>query len=319
MANPTRANIHTDTHLTNFGIGFVQDQKIFRAQEFAPNTRVSRSTDKFPVWSKSDMLRMQTKDRNSRYAPAPEAEFRLSSDTYDCEYFPLKKLVLDMDRADADEAINIDEAITKSLIQQMMMRREYEAVTAAFTAANWTNTSTGGAGFTKWASSGGDPIDNIDTFKTTVRQYCGFTPNVIIAGPEVHTALRNHSDILARFQYTNSAGAVNADWLAQLFGVEKYIVPEAIQNTAAEAATFAGADIAGDYLLMMYVDSSDNKYTPSAMKTFSWMDFDAGNGSPIIERIESKDPRGEFIKASQAFDVKVTCADAGLLMIDCVT
>jgi len=321
MPGPLHSQVHVDTLLTDVSIGYVQDQKNYIAAEVAPIYPVDKSSDKYPIWSEADFLRMQTHEVN-RNDPAPEASYSMSSDTYTVEEWPLKKLILDKDRKDSD--VDLEKSTTEFLTQQILMRRDYQLLNVLFTSGNWTTTKTG-------AASGGDFVHFSDSSSTpfkTVRDYCrtlqplsgGRRPNVIVACPEVDDLLKEHDDSLDKIKYTNT-GIVDNELLAKAFGVDKYLVAEAVYNTAAAGATTTSvSNMAGDFMWLGYVAPTPGQYTPSALYDFSWTEYDgAKKGGAQIKRWRNDDPEGDWLKAEAAFQIKVTAASSGLLMINPAT
>lgn len=320
MPGPIKSQVHIDTLLTGVSIGYVQSQDNFVADKVAPIFPVNKSSDKYPIWDAASFLRMQTVE-TSRYAPAPEATFTASNDTYTCEEWPLKKLILDKDRKDAD--VNIEMAAVKFLTQQILMRREYQVINKLFTSGNWTNSYTGAAAaadFVHFSDSSSTPFATVRAYARVAQLAAGgFKPNTIVTTGEVDDYLKEHDDTLDKVKYTQMGVATN-DLLAKAFDVDNYLVCNAVRNTAAAGQTATLANIGGDFLWIGYVSKTPSEFEPSAMYNFSWKDYDAGGkGGALIKRWRSDDPEGDWLKAEAAFDPKVTAAGAGVLLINPAT
>ena len=245
----------------------------------------------------------------------------MSTGTYTCQEWPLKKLILAKDRTDAD--VDLDLAATKFLTQQILLRRDYQVISALFTSGNWTTNATGaasGADFVHFSSGSSTPFKTVRTYARTVQKLTdGFAPNTIVAGPEVHDVLCENDDSLDKIKYTQ-LGVVTNELLAKALGVKQYLVAEAVYNSAAAGQTATLANMGGDFLWIGYVSPSPSQFEPSAMYTFSWQDYDAaGKGGALMKRWVSNDPEGEWIKAEAAFDPKVTAAGAGCLLTNAAT
>jgi len=317
MPGPLGSSVHVDKLLTDISIGYVQDQERFIADKVSPIYGVDKSSDKYPTWAAADFLRMQTVKTN-RYAPAPEATFTMSNETYTCEEWPLKKLILAKDRTDGD--VDIDEATTKFLTQQILLRRDHEVVSKLFTAANWDTTYTGaasGSDFVWFSDSSSVPFQTVRTYsRTCQKQAGGFYPNTIVVGGQVDDYLKEHDDTLDKIKYTQEAIVQNA-LLARAFGVEQYLVADSVRNTAAAGDTAVMANMGGNFMWIGYVAPEASKYNPSAMYTFSWKEYDAASeGGALIKRWTSNDPEGEWLKAEAAFEAKVTSSASGILLIN---
>lgn len=320
MPGPLHGAVHVDGLLTDVSIGFVQEDKNFIAGRVAPIRPVDKSSDLYPIWTQDDFLRMQTHEV-AREDPAPEATFTMSNAAYTVEEWPLKKRILDKDREDAD--VDLDKAAVQFLTQQVMMRRDFNLINVLFTAGNWTTNWTG-------QSSGGDFIDFSDSSSTpfqTVRSASrtlaplsgGYRPNTLVVGPEVDDILKEHDDSLDKIKYTQT-GIVDDQLLAKAFGVDQYLVANAVYNSAASGATATPVVMAGDFLWLGYVAPSPSQFNPSAMYDFSWKKYDqGGKGGALIKRWRSDDPEGDWIKGEAAFVIKVTAASSGLLMTQAAT
>jgi hypothetical protein len=232
----------------------------------------------------------------------------------------LKKIILDEDREDSD--VNLEEATTKFLTQQILIRRDYQLATLLFNSSNWTyyTGAASSADFVHFSDDSSTPFKTVRTYKRVVQTACGgFPPNTIVVGPEVNDYLAEHPDAEDKIKHTQ-VGVVQNDLLAKAFGVKNYLVMDAVYNTAAEGQTATMANIGGDYMWIGYVAPNPSKYNPSAVYTFSQKKFDnAGVGAPIIERWRNNDPDGEWFRATSKFDMKQTSSAAGVLLVNAAT
>jgi hypothetical protein len=319
MPGPLGSSVRIDRLLTDIAIGAVQEDKQFVSSKAAPVLSVSRSSDKYPTWSTADFLRMQTQPV-APDQPSPEASFTMSTDTYDCIRWPLKKIILDEDRDDSD--VNLEEATTLFLTQQILLRRDYQLASLLFNSSNWTYYTGAGSGadFVHFSSDSSIPFKVVRTYKRVVQKACGgFMPNTIVVGPEVDDSLKEHPDAEDKIKYTQE-GIVQNALLARAFGVKNYLVMDAVYNTAAEGQTASLDNIGGDYMWIGYVADRPSKYNPSAIYTFSQKKYDnAGVGAPVIARWKQNDPDGEWFRATSKFDMKQTSSDAGVLLVNAAT
>lgn len=320
MPGPLASQVHIDTLLTGVSIGYVQKQENFIADRVSPIIGVDKSSDKYPIWTAADFLRMQTVE-TARSAPAPEATFTMSDATYTCEEWPLKLLLLDKNKKDSD--VNLEMAATKFLTQQMLLRRDYQVISKLFTSGNWTHSYTGaalGADFVHFSDSSSTPFSTTRGYLRQGQQDAGgFKYNTIVVGPEVDDILKEHDDSLDKIKHTQT-GVMTDALLAQAFGVKKYLVAEAVYNTAKAGQTATLANMGGDFMWLGYVPDSPSEFEPSAMYTYSWKEYDAGGkGGAQIKRWRNNDPEGDWLKSECAFDPKVTAAGGGILLISPAT
>lgn len=97
-----------------------------------------------------------------------------------------------------------------------------------------------------------DPEQNvplyIDQCKDVVRATVGAYPNVLLAGPQAFTAMKNAPSVIERFKYTNK-DALTREMLGQLFDIPVVAVGKAV--TANDAGVFS--DVWGNNIVLAYV------------------------------------------------------------------
>ena len=260
---PTRNDAHpVDVLLTDYAIGYGQDRtKDFVASKIGYTKKVNKESNRYVVWDKGDRYRSEMQ-KVGRGVSAPEAGFRMSTDTYQCDAYRLKKIVLDMDRDDAD--VDLRTATVEYLIDQALLKRDIVVAEEIFATSKWTGiteetgvTDTPSTNqFKRWDASGSEPIKDVQDAKESVRQACGNIANVMLTSWPVVNALLIHSDIVARYQYT-VGGGVTLEHLEQLLGI-KIVIGGAMQNTAKEGATASLSDVWGKHALFLYVDAAPN-------------------------------------------------------------
>ena len=164
------------------------------------------------------------------------------------------------------------------------------------------------------------PIQDVTNIIRTIQlRSGGFKPNVMVVGKEVRDSLVNHPTILARLNggatVTNTALVTDAK-LAEIFGVEDFLIMEAVQNTAAEGLTEANAFIGGKSVAFFYRPRAAGLMVPSAGYTFTWDDLENASGYGI----SIKSYRGDYLaidgvaevlEANMAYDQKVVATEMG--------
>ena len=147
----------------------------------------------------------------------------------------------------------------------------------------------------------------------------GFKPNVMVVGKQVRDKLINHPDILSRLNggatVTNTALVTDAK-IAEIFGVEEFLVMETVQNTAAEGLTEVNSFIGGKVAGFFYRPKAAGLMVPSAGYTFTWNEHDNASGFGIDIRsyvgdFLRVDGIAELLEANLAYDMKVVSADLG--------
>jgi hypothetical protein len=144
----------------------------------------------------------------------------------------------------------------------------------------------------------------------------------MVVGKEVRDTLVNHPSILARLNggatVTNTALVTDAK-LAEIFGVEEFMVMETVKNTAAEGLTESNAFIGGKLAGFYYRPRSSGLMIPSAGYTFTWDELEGASGHGIAIKSYrgdylAIDGVAEVLEANMAYDHKVVSADLGAVI-----
>jgi len=318
MPQPTTNDVHVDAILTNISVAYIQDQGNFIANRVFPSLPVEKQSDKYFKYTKGDWFRDEAQLR----APATESAgsgYSLSTDTYSTSVYAFHKDVDDQVRANADNPLNPDRDATTFVTQRMLLRQEIDWNTNYFTTGIWDTDVVGGSDFTVWSNYvSSDPIEDIETGKSTMLTNTGFMPNTLVLGYDVFRQLRHHPDIVDRIKYTSSEVPAEGI-LGRLFGVDRVLVTRGIKNSGAEGAADSFAQIHGKNAALYYVAPSPGLLTPSAGYQFTWRGVSDGMGQNIgISRFRLPELRSDRIEAQMAWDFKVVSTDLGYFFSACV-
>jgi hypothetical protein len=232
--------------------------------------------------------------------------------------------------ANEDAALDIRSAGAQMLTHQLLIDREIKWANTYFAGGVWGTDWDGVASspssvqVIQWSNySTSTPIQDVTNIMRTVQlKSGGFKPNVMVVGKEVRDVLVNHPTILARLNggatVTNPALVTDAK-LAEIFGVEEFMVMETVKNTAAEGLTEANAFIGGKLAAFYYRPRSSGLMIPSAGYTFTWDDLENASGHGITIKSYrgdylAIDGVAEVLEANLAYDHKVVSADLGAVI-----
>jgi hypothetical protein len=321
------SNVHVDQALTNISVAFAQEQTRFVASQAFPNIPVSKLTDKYFIFDKGNYLR-SIADLRAPGAPTRGANYTLSTGIYDCREYGVHSPLDDLIVGNADPALNIEVSTTTYITEQLLMKRDSVFANTAFTNGVWKGSSkalgadieTADLSSGDWDTSGSAPIFDILREIAAVEAKTGRRPNVLILGKDVYRALSTNADILDRIKYTQT-GVVTTDLLAGLFGLDKVVVPGAIQNSAAE-----GLDDSMSYIFdpknaaLLYVPSSPGLMTPSAGYMFSFTGVGGGNALGFrVKNYRKEEIHSQVIEALAAFDFKIVSDELGVFFLGVVS
>jgi hypothetical protein len=212
----------------------------------------------------------------------------------------------------------MDRDATLFVTQNLMLRRELQFLGTYMATGVWTGSSTGGdiSPSTQWDSNAADPMYDVDFQKQYVKSQTGYMPNTLLVSPDVFFALRNCPAVLDRIKYTQR-GVVTTDLLAEVLGVEKFLVAYGVVNTAAEGATFAGQYITKNQALLVYANPAPSILQPSGGYIFSWQGlYGAGAYGNRIKSFRMEPLASDRIEGEMSFAMKLVSADVGMLFVN---
>jgi len=324
----TAQQVHIDAPLTNLTIAFLQDASNFIADRVFPRVAVSKKTDKYYIYNRADFNRTGQVQKRAPRTKAPRVGMSLSTDSYTAEVFSLSTDFDFETLANEDTMLDIRSAGAQMLMHQLLIDREIKWADTYFTAGVWGTeydgvSGTPGAGEVKQWSSYVDStpiVDVTNAMQAMQLKSGGFKPNVMVVGKQVRDVLVNHPDLLERLNggatVTNTALVTDAK-IAEIFGVEEFLVMEAVKNTAAEGLAEANAFIGGKSAALFYRPRAAGLMIPSAGYTFTWNELDNASGYGIDIRSYTGDflrveGIAELLEANMAYDQKVVSTDLGV-------
>jgi len=327
MAMLTPSAVHVDTPLTNLTIAYLQDQNGFIADKVFPRVPVSNKTNKYYIYNRADFNRVGQVQLRAPRTKAPVVGMSLSSDTYSADVYSLATNFDFETLANEDQALNIRAAGAQMLTYQLLIDREVRWATKYFAGSIWGTDWAGVSGspstnqVRQWSDyTNSTPIRDVTSLMQAIQlKSGGFKPNVMVVGKQVRDILVNHPDILARLNggatVTNTALITEAK-IAEIFGVEEFLVMETVKNTAAEGVTEATSFIGGKSVGLYYRPRAAGLMVPSAGYTFTWNDVANNSGYGIDIRSYVGDflrveGIAELLEANLAYDQKVVSTDLG--------
>lgn len=322
--------VHIDRAMTNLSVAYMQDESVFVADKIFPLVPVQKQSDLFFVYRKEDFFRDEAKERAAGTESAGGDYEIDQAPPYFCKVYAYHKDIDERERVNADEPIKPDQDATEFVSQKLLLKREILWASNFFKAGVWATELTGQAGAVSdrdtqimhWDNPASDPIKDIRYRRTKMIQETGLAPNVLVLAPFVYDALQDHADIIDRIKYTQKGVTTDA-LLAELFQVEKVVVPYAIQNTAAKGAEGKMNFIMSNTdALLVHAAKAPGIKKPSAGYIFVWKGL-KGSGAygNRITRIPMPwlGADTERIEGEMAFDMKVVSKDLGVYFKNAVT
>lgn len=323
MPQPTRSDVHVNRPLTNMSVAYIQKASDMIADKCFPIVPVLKQADRYFVYTKDYWYRSGAAKR----APSSESAgggFKIdNTPTYFCDVWAWHQDVSDQTRANADQPVDLDRDATLFVTQTLLLRREIQFTNAYMALGIWKGfIKTGspadfqpnvdGKGY--WDVSTSNPMADVDYLKQAIKSQTGFLPNVLVVADNVFFALRNNASVLDRIKYTQR-GIVSEELLAALFGVEKFLVSSAVQNTAQENQTGVFGFLTTNLALLVYANPAPSIMQPSAGYIFAWTGlFGAGAQGNRIKTFRMEHLESDRIEGEMSFDMHMVGSDLGALL-----
>lgn len=314
MPQPTGSDLYVSPLLTNVAVAFMQSAGDFVAHRAFPVVPVDLQGGLYTEFPRGAWMRSEAKKR----APGTESSgsgWTQIRSPYLCEIFAHHKDIADPDRAN-DQLGTLDPLSAQFVARQLLLEREIAWCAAFLTTSVWTGIYTGvaatpmAAQFLQWNDANSDPIKDIALASIAFKQRTGFSPNKLVLGPFVESALQNHPDIIDRIKYTQR-GVVTRELLASLFNVGEILVPAGVQNAGKEGEADSFSFIAPKAALLLYAPSSPGMFEPSAGYTFGWRGYLGSSDGTRVKKFRMEKLASDRVEGESAYVQKLVSADCG--------
>ena len=299
-----------DPVLTNLSIGFKNEKFVW--DKIAPPAEVDQMSGTFFLYTRDFWMR-----RQQGLERAPEGEYLrvgygVSTATYKTAEYGAEKLLGDTVRAGSQTPEDLQEVDVAFLTNLIQMELEKLVAADCFVTGVW-GTSTTLTGTNQWSDyDGSDPIANADTAIRTIHRNTGAKPNLLVVGRLAWQNLKEHPLVIDKYKYTQP-GVMTEELVAKVLGVDELVVGDSVENTAAEGATYVGADIWTDNALFV-VKKSQGLQVPAGAFTFMWNE--KGNVPWAIETYREDKRRGDVTRVFTHADPRIVSAQHGYLFLD---
>lgn len=317
MPQPTAGDVHVSRLLGNVSTAYIQRQGSFVSGQAFPVVPVDNKSDRYITYSKEDWLRDEAQER----APGTESaggSYEVDTEpNFFCRKYAFHKDIDDDTRANQDKPLDADRDGTLFVSQKMLLKRERIWASAYMTNVWGTNLtgvsgSPGSGEFKQWDQSGATILKNVEDWKELIASTTGYEPNILICAPDVLANLKVSPEVKDTIKYTQK-GVVTENLLAELFGVEKFLVPRGVVNTAAKGKAGAFQRIVSKKILLCYAPEKPSLLTPSAGYIFSWKGyFGADKFGARIKKFRMENVESDRVEGEMAFDCKQVAADLGV-------
>lgn len=307
----TGRDLHIDTSLSEMAIGYRPEG--FIADMIFPIVNVSKQSDRYVIWSRSDRLR-RPDTRRAPGVPANTIVENVSSGTYYASNYALKTSVVVEDFANADPVYldNLNTGKTQLVLDGLLLDWE---VRVASQVTNTANVGTSTAVASAWTdATNSDPLGDLNTMIDNVHYSTGLKPNRIVFGLQSWKPFRRHDNVRNLIYGNNNGGGyASVQAVADLLEVDEISIGGAFQNTGAEGQAEALSTIWGDHVLVYFAPAQPTRERPSFGYAFRWVNGNLPNMQverhPYDTRLKAQE-----IEAGYYQDEVVTGAEYGGLI-----
>lgn len=306
---PASNEVHIDAALTNLSVGY--RNPAFIADQLAPVVTVRKQSDRYFIYDADREQFRQSDDRRAPGAEANEVNFTLSSDQYYCEDHALVSVVPDEERENADPVIqpNIDR--TEFLRAKIDLNKEIE-LAGMLTDASLITQNTTLAGTDQWSDADADPVAAIEAQKATIMSSVQVLPNTLVLPYEVYCQVRVHPKVLERVTL-GTVGALGQDVLAQVFDVERVLVPRAFKNTAPAGQSPSMSYVWGKNALLCHVPTRPALKQMALSYSFAWTGAPGSVSGHRVELWREERRKADLVRVQRYYDQKIIAAGAAYL------
>jgi hypothetical protein len=298
-----------DKYLSNLSLGLTFDGRYVN-KTVMPSIPVIQDSGKIIAYDKSHLRRENTRVSN-KGSTAPVFEIGFDTDvTYSTKPYAIEAMITQHDLTQHDNPVDAKRDVTKALTELMEVDAEYRVATLLLNTGTFTTATLSGT--SQWSDyTNSDPLANITTGVVAVRDAFGMKPNVIAMDWEPSIKLVAHPDIKESRLVGSGplqrakVESVLSDW----FGL-RFIVGEAMYNSALEGATATLAKTWGDDVFIGYINPKPGLYSQTCAAT-----FDLKPGRVVREYPNDRIPNSSFIQIWDfGKDEKVIDANGGYVI-----
>lgn len=296
---------YKDPILTDISVRYSNSH--FIAEMLFPNVTVEKETGYYFKFDKENLRKNPGGTKRGDYARANRVDYNLVSTAYG----PLTERTLEMGipKRVMDQYVaplTPMSTATETVTEKVLLEKESDLATDLGSAAGLVTQNVTLSGTAQWSDyTNSVPFGDIRTGISTIKQNALQTANVAAMGQQVFDKLVNHPNFVSRVQYTARADqATMANALADLIGVSKVFIGDAVQNTAGEGLADATSFVWGKNFWLMYVANVP------AIETVSAGYHLVLNGGRFIDTWYEQAIKTTFVRFNDYYDRVIVAVEA---------
>ncbi len=306
---PDVSQVHIDVALTNVSVAYTNPDYI--SDIISPPVPVRKQSDKYFIYDPNRDRFRAGNDRRAPGAEANEVDFGLSTDNYFCDDHALASAVPDEERENADPPIQADIDRTEFLVDKISLNKEIDIATRIRTGADIPGATLSGTD--QWSDyDNSDPVAAVEEEKSTIQTAVQVIPNTLVLSYPVYQKVRQHPKVIEKVQYVK-LGVVGPDVLAQLFDVDRVLVPRAFKNTAAPGQAASLEYVWGNDAFLCYVPPRAALKQVAMAYTFMWTVAPGSINGHIVETWREDRRKADMVRVQKYYDQKIIAPGAAYI------
>jgi hypothetical protein len=312
---PEVSQVHHDVALTNVSLAYRNGA--FIAPELAPEVLVRRQSDRYFIYDPDREALRASDDQRAPGAEANEVRFDLSSDAYFCDDHALESVIPDEERDNADSPLQPEIDRVEFLTEKVLLNREIglAALLRADDAVPGHDLDDPGE---RWDDPEVDPLADVDSARAAIIAATQLLPNVLVLPFEVYQKVRSNPKVTERVSYSR-LGAFGPGELAQLFDVERVLVPRAVRNTAPRGQAPVLAGIWGKDAFLLHVPPRAGLKTVAPVLTFVWSQAAGTLRGASVQKWREERRKATMVRVQKYYDQKLVAREAAYRISNAVS
>ena len=225
-----------------------------------PPIYVQQKTGKLGKYG-NNHLRIESTIAGGRGAYRRVEAITRTTDTYSVDSHGLEDIVTPDDRDNVEMPYDAELDTVMGLTNLLWLKKE-KSLADTLTSQSIITQYTALTGVDQYSDKlNSDPIDDFTTARQTIRNACGFAPDLVTMDWAVFNQLRFHPQILDSLGFKqNRPGGLSIDEMAVAMGVKRVLIAEAVYNSSKEGAADVIAPVWGKHVVFMFSPDTAARY-----------------------------------------------------------
>lgn len=293
-----------DPVLTSIARGYTNAE--FIAEKLFPVVKVKKESAKIPTFGK-EAFRSYKSERAIAAQSNKIREFAMDTVTYetkehDLEYHLDYRVIKESDLDQKKYATNL-------VVDGLKLNHEIAVAKLVQNAATFDSANKEVLTDNYLDDPETDVVAYIDEKKEALRAIIGKEPNVMVMGPKVLKALKQHPKNIERIKYSQK-GILTLDLLKELFDMKNIFVGKGLYTE--DDAAFK--DIWGENIILAYLANPTGLASTYYEPCFGYTLRVEGN--PFVDRYQTHGGKVEIVRATDNYDIKLVGKESAFLIGD---